>query len=95
MTRFERLENAIFDTSFPCNAIPFARGVADYVREHGTDSVQSDSVKRMLWILMAQSYGQMATIDLCAEWDRLNKSSGERLYENGLMLKEEVKNDDD
>ena len=77
MTRFERLENAIFDESFPCNPIPFARGVADYVREHGTDSIRSDAVKRILWILMSQSYGQLATIDLCAEWDRLSKLYGE------------------
>ncbi len=70
----DRLDTAIFSESFPCNPIPFANGVADHVREHGTDSVRSDSVKRILWILMSQAYGQMATIDLCAEWDRLYSS---------------------
>lgn len=72
------LDSVIFNYSFPCNPIPFAIGIADYVREHGTDSVRSDAVKRILWILMAQSYGQMASIDLCAEWNRLSKSYTER-----------------
>ena len=29
----------------------------------------------VLWILMSQAYGQLATIDLCDEWDRLVKTS--------------------
>jgi len=78
MKNYERLTMAIFDESFPCNPIPFATGVADYVREHGTDSVRSDTVKRILWILMSQAYGQMATIDLCSEWDRLYRLQEEQ-----------------
>jgi len=74
MNKLDRVSMAMFDASFPCNPIPFANGLADYVREHGTDSIRSDVAKRILWILMSQAYGQMASIDLCAEWDRLHKA---------------------
>ncbi len=67
------LTTAIESPSFPCNPIPFANGLADLVRDNGTDSIKSDDAKRILWILMAQSYGQLATIDLCDEWDKLTK----------------------
>lgn len=66
-----------FDSeSFPCNPIPFATALATHVREFGTDSIKSDDAKRILWILMGQAYGQLATIDMCDEWDRLSKSGG-------------------
>lgn len=67
----DRLYNALESDAFPCNPIPFATGLADHVREHGTDSIKSDQAKRILWILMAQAYGQLAKIDLSDEWDRL------------------------
>ena len=65
-----KLRNAMFDASMPCNPIPFANGLADFVRENGTDSIQSDDAKRILWVLIAQSYGCLATVDLSEEWDR-------------------------
>jgi hypothetical protein len=57
--------------AFPGNPIPFAIALADLVRECGTSSIQSDDAKRILWILMSQSYGQLSTIDLSDEWDLL------------------------
>ena len=67
------LTTALQSESFPCNPIPFANGLAQLVRDNGTDSIRSDNAKRILWILMAQAYGQLATIDLCDEWDALTK----------------------
>lgn len=67
----DRLQTAMFSPCFPCNPVPFAQGLADYVREHGSDSIQSDKAKRILWILMAQAYGQLARIDLMTEYSRL------------------------
>lgn len=67
---------AIDDESFPCNPIPFANALADHVREFHTDSIKTDDAKKILWILMGQAYGQMATIDLNDEWDRLTKRGG-------------------
>lgn len=67
-----KLTEALNSPCFPCNPIPFATGLANYVRENGTDSIQSDDAKRILFILMAQAYGQLATIDLSSEWCRLS-----------------------
>jgi hypothetical protein len=65
------LTKAMESDAFPCNPIPFANGLAELVRERGTDSIKSEDARRILWILMAQSYGQLAKIDLCDEWDKL------------------------
>ena len=67
----DRLLTAFADECFPCNPIPFAVGLAQLVRDRGTDSIKSDDARKILWILMAQCYGQMATVDLSKEWDRL------------------------
>jgi len=67
-----RLTNAMFSDSFPVNPIPFAHGLADYVSDNGTKSIQSDEAKRILWVLMAQAYGQMGKLDLTDEWQRLH-----------------------
>ena len=72
----DRLYNALEAESFPCNPIPFAVGLADHVREHGTDSIKTDDAKRILFILMGQAYGQLSKIDLSDEWDRLTKRGG-------------------
>ena len=72
----DQIYHALESASFPCNPIPFANGLADHVRKHGTDSIKSDEAKRLLWVLMAQSYGQLATIDLCDEYDLLVNKGG-------------------
>jgi hypothetical protein len=72
MTRPD-LYTALECSAFPCNPIPFANGLAEHVKDNGTDSIKSDQAKRILWILMSQAYGQLATIDLWDEWDRLTK----------------------
>jgi hypothetical protein len=75
----ERFLNAMFDQVFPCNPIPFARKLADLVSDNGTDFIKSDNAKRILWILNAQAYGQMANINLGEEWDRLRTVAEEEL----------------
>ncbi len=71
----DRVYTAFSGGSFPCNPIPFANALAEHVREFGTDSIKSDDAKKILWILMTQAYGQLATIDLSDEWDRLEKTT--------------------
>jgi hypothetical protein len=71
--RLERLTEAMFDTSFPVNPIPFANGISELVMNGDTEDIKSDQARAMLWVLMAQSYGQMATVDLSEEWQRLHK----------------------
>jgi hypothetical protein len=76
--RIELCADAMFSCGFPCNPIPFALALASYVGKKGSDSIKDDTAKRILWILMAQSYGQLSRIDLSDEWDRLNKIKGEK-----------------
>ena len=75
-SRRRPLTTAFLDEVFPCNPIPFAAGLTELVRMEGSDSIQSDEAKAILWILMAQAYGQSAKIDLADEWSRLAKIAG-------------------
>ena len=65
-------EHAMFDENFPSNPIPFIDRLKELVLRHGTDSIRCrNDVKALLFILMAQSYGQCATINLEDEYSRL------------------------
>lgn len=70
-TDLDRLASAGGCEAFPCNPRPFANGINAGCAEHGTDWIRTDQAKRILFILIAQSYGQLARIDLADEWDRL------------------------
>jgi len=41
------------------------------VKERGTNFIKSDEAKKILWVLLAQSYGELSMIDLSTEWKRL------------------------
>ena len=69
--RYKNLTEAMFDTSMPINPIPFAIGLADLVKERGTNFIKSDEAKKILWVLLAQSYGELSMIDPSTEWKRL------------------------
>ena len=69
---FHNLTNAMFSDAFPGNPIPFAQGLANFVKDNGTNSIVSDEAKRILWVLMAQAYGQLNMVDLSGEWQRLH-----------------------
>ncbi len=71
----KRLTGAMFCSSLPCNPIPFARGLADLVSDNGTDAIRSSDAKRILWVLMAQAYGSIATVSLTDEWSALDAGS--------------------
>ena len=62
---------ALFEEALPVNPLPFLSRIIELIKEKGTDHIRSDEVKALLWVVMAQSHGQLATIDLCEEWDRL------------------------
>tara|TARA_Y100001938_G_scaffold150863_1_gene243941 strand:- start:3467 stop:3709 length:243 start_codon:yes stop_codon:yes gene_type:complete len=66
------VKTAMFERGFPCNPRPFLAGLLDYIEEHGTQSIRSNEAKQILFVIMAQAYGQLSTIDLCDEWRRLD-----------------------
>ena len=63
----------MFDECLPVNPLPFLLKATDLIREKGTDYVKSDQIKAILWVILAHSYGQLATINLCEEWERLGQ----------------------
>jgi hypothetical protein len=65
----DRVKDAMFANSFPCNPKPFANALAEHF---DSTSIKSDEAKQILWVLMAQAYGQIATIDLYKEYQRLD-----------------------
>lgn len=54
------LSQAMFENSLPCNPIPFANGLVKGCKENGTDWIQSNTAKRILFILIQQAYGTAA-----------------------------------
>jgi hypothetical protein len=64
---------AMFQICLPVNPLPFLNKAAELIRENDTGYVRSDKVKAVLWIVLAQAYGQLAVIDLNKEWDRLKQ----------------------
>ena len=74
----ERLTSAFASECFPGNPLPFLNGIADLVRDRGTDAIKSVEARQMLWVIMAQCYGQCSHIDMVEEWSRLNKAHESR-----------------
>ena len=71
-----RCAAAMESPSMPCNPIPFANALVDGCKLYGSDFVKTDKGKRILWILNAISYGQLANIDLMDEYSKLCPISG-------------------
>lgn len=67
------LEKGLTNPGFPCNSIPFAKGIADGVKLNGTDWIKSDQAKRILFVLIAQAYGQFFGLDSYNEYKRLRR----------------------
>lgn len=65
---------AMFSDAFPCNPRPFLRALGERIEKHGTGFIETDEAKRILWVVLSQAYGQLATIDLCAEYTRLREA---------------------
>jgi len=71
-TEHERAIEAMFGQSFPVNPIPFALTLAKMCKQGGTDTIKTDEARMVLWTLMTQSYGQLSTISMFEEWNRLH-----------------------
>ena len=69
-----KLSQAMFEDSLPCNPIPFANGLIKGCRENGTDWIQSNTAKRILFVLIQQAYGRASfNLDAFAEFQYLLK----------------------
>ena len=70
------IEDAIFDRLFPVNAKAILNRLNELLDEHQTNSLigckYDPRIKRLIWALNSQVYGQLATIDMEAEWQSLS-----------------------
>jgi hypothetical protein len=64
------IQDAMFANCLPCNPKPFASAL----KEFDSVSIRSDEAKKVLWVLMAQAYNELATIDMMDEYKRLSKT---------------------
>jgi len=71
-----RLTEGFRSQSFPCNPIPFALGLAELVREKGTDAIRSPEAKSLLLVLNQQAYGQCCVVDAIDEYGVLESHFG-------------------
>ena len=61
--------------SFPCNSKPFLRRLGELLDEKETNSLMNlrndHDVRAVMWVLMAQLYGQLGVVDVEREWEWL------------------------
>ena len=73
----DHIEDTISEESMPVNCIAMANRLVEILREGDTNCVTSLKgenllkFRKCLWLLTALTYGQMATIDMVGEWNRL------------------------
>ena len=83
-------EHAFAESAFPPNSIPFLNRMKEVLDEARTNSLQTISEHRavkmtgseesywkaraLLWVINAQFFGQVASIDMDQEWGELNQA---------------------
>ena len=88
MSDLRRLQDARFSPAMPCTPMPCLLGLTDMVQQRGSSALETDEAKQILWVLMAQSYGQLASIDLCCEYSRLSAAKADRECPDVAMAKQ-------
>jgi len=79
-TVHQNIEDTIFDSGLPVNSLAMLNRLKDLIQEHKTNCLLNDSckndgrIKRLMWLLNSQFYGQLARIDLHKKWDELKET---------------------
>ena len=74
METLKELSQAMFCNSMPCNPQPFINGLNEGCKTNGSNYIETDEAKRLLFVLLCQSYGQLFNIDSLTEFGRLLKT---------------------
>lgn len=68
-------ERMFLSDSFPCNSKPFLRRLGELLDERGTNSLmnlrEDHDVRAVMWVLVAQLYGQLGVVNVEHEWEWL------------------------
>jgi len=70
------IEDTIFNKRLPVNTKAILNRLNELLDEHQTNSLlgckYDPRIKQLIWLLNSQVYGQLANIDMEAEWQSLN-----------------------
>jgi hypothetical protein len=67
-------EDRAFESwAFPSNPIPFLQRMLDIAKHKGGGAISSKEFRANLFIVLGQLYGQIATIDLFTEYQKLTR----------------------
>ena len=71
------IEETIAECGLPVNAIAMINRLRELMDEHGTNSLSGDNVKqdprvrKVMWLINQQVFGQITVIDMQKEWEAL------------------------
>jgi len=71
----DALSKAMFEPSFPSNPLPFLNGLHEGVKKYGSWWLKTDTAKKILYVIIAQAYGQAFKLESWDEYERLLKST--------------------
>ena len=73
----KNIEETIFDDHLPVNTLVILERMKEILDNNKTNSILSCrndlSIRKLMWLLNTQTYGQLSVIDLEAEFLELNK----------------------
>lgn len=79
--KVKNIEDTIFDSGMGINCVAAANRLIELLKENKTnclkDAKDDYRIKRLMWFLNQFVYGQVARIDMNAEWERLNEEHKE------------------
>jgi len=71
------IEDTIFEKGLPVNTIAMLNRLKNLLEENGTNCLKNCRddirVKKLMWLINRQFYGEQVSIDLWDEWDQLKK----------------------
>ena len=69
------IEDTIFDEILPVNTKPILNRMRKLLDDNKTNSLyqckENPRIKKLMWLLNSQFYGQLTTINMIDEWQKL------------------------
>ena len=76
----KNIEETIFDDHLPVNTLVMLKRMREILDDNKTNSILScrndPRIRKLMWLLNTQTYGQLSVIDLEAEFTALKNHSG-------------------
>ena len=70
-----QIEDTIFTDSLPVNSIPIIERLKEVLNGNNTNSIEECKndlqVRKLMWLLNSQFYGQFSCVDMVVEWNNL------------------------